>query len=92
MFNGFYSDEDLLEHFGKLEPSTEERTKVFNRLWKKYGKSNELDLATITKRKISTKDMSEIRQRFGTFNVIAKGTRLRFKDKDDILVLRLMFK
>lgn len=92
MFLGFYNDEDLLEYFGKLEPSTEERTKVFNELWRKYGKANEIDLASVTERRITAKDISDIRKRFGTFNVVSRGTRLRFKDKDDMLVLRLMFK
>jgi hypothetical protein len=84
----FYTDDDMMEYFGTLSPSLEERTELFNKLWNTFGKKNELSLDGCD---LSIAKINEIRERFGPFNVVRRGRTLRFKNREDLLLATLCY-
>ena len=84
----FYKDDEMLTYFGTLEPSLEERTVLFNRLWDEYGSVNQMSFAGYG---MSVNDINEIRRTFGAFNVVRRGQALRFKNREDLLFVTLKY-
>lgn len=75
----------MLQYFGTVTPSLEERTVLFNKLWAEY-KQNEINLDGF-----AVADLNKIREMYGPFKVIRKGRFLRFKDREDLLFVTLQY-
>lgn len=84
----FYTDKELKARFGTVNPTRAQRTNEFEFLWFNYGEANELNTTDLD---VTSEQISTERKKLGTFNVITKGKRLRFRNKEDMVYFKLKY-
>jgi hypothetical protein len=84
----FYTDAELKARFGTVNPTLEQRTNEFQLLWHLFGEHNEVDADNLD---ITRQQISLERKQLGAFNLITKGTRLRFRNKEDMVYFKLKY-
>ena len=90
----FYTPELMLKYFGKLNPDLEERTKFFDQLWDDLGSSNELSVKSMIRNNETmhaSEIVSKVRRQYGPFNVVRRGLRLRFRNREDMTFVTLTY-
>jgi hypothetical protein len=82
--------EELIKRFGVENPSLQDRTAYFNELWEKYEHEinlNDLDLKASGHEHL----VSYLRTKFGAFEIIKRGNRLRFHKAEDALFVKMRY-
>lgn len=84
----FYTDEELIKRFGTVNPTLQQRTDEFNLLWHLFGENNEVDTRDLD---VTKEQVSLERKRLGAFDIVSKGRRLRFRNKEDMVYFTLRY-
>lgn len=88
----FYTEEQLMKAFGKLDPDLNERTDYFDGLWFAFM-DNEISTRDIMAPEGMTMSqlISKLRREYGPFNIVRRGQRLRFRHAEDAVFVRLTY-
>ena len=84
----FSKDSELMEFFGTLTPSIAEKVAFFEKCWIEWGEDHEITL-------VHREDTQGVYRylRFvlsiGRFDFVRRGMQMRFRHKEDLLLVKL---